>query len=227
MRRNRLLGLFLLVTALTLQSCFEIREIVKINSQGAGTFSLVIDMSELKSMLEGFAESEEIAAESPFSEMETEFASLNEKLEDEAGISNPQLISGEDGYRITSSFNFSSTEALNRGMALIYENEEANEEPPEYYQFRRKKFERSSTQHFIQQIKNEFVSEENDMEGVDLYELFSDVAYVNQVIFEDMQVRKVKKGSVDISEDLTTVTNRYLIFNEEEEQSLGYVIRVK
>ncbi len=227
MKYNRFIVILIVIASVSLQSCFEIREIVRLQRDGSGTFSLVLDMSELKQMLEGFGESEEVAAESPLQDIEEDYDETMEKLNATEGIYNTRLESEEDGYVVISSFDFTDIEALNRGMQIIYNEEESGDEVPEYYVMKRRKFERTAAHDFLQQIKNEFDTEASEAEGMDLSALFSEVAYVNQVILEEMEVRKVRKGQVEVSEDAKTVTNRYLIFNEEKEQSLEYVLRIR
>lgn len=227
MRYNRLFVILIMFASMSLHSCFEIREIVRLNRDGSGTFSLVLDMSELKQMLKGFGENEEVAAESPLQDMEEKYDETMEKLKATDGISNARLESEEDGYVVISSYDFSDLEALNRGMEIIYGDEEPDDELNSYYVKKRRKFERTAAHDFLYQIKNEFDMEASEAEGMDLSAIFSDVAYVNQVIFEDMEVRKVRKGLVEVSDDAKSITNRYLIFNEEKEQSLEYVLKIK
>jgi hypothetical protein len=122
--------------SLLLQSCFEIKEIIKINKDGSGTFSMVIDMSELKVMLESFSEEDENVAESPLAEEEQEYEATKSKLEVIEGISNITFLTENDGYMITTSFDFANPEALNKGMNVVYEDENAFGEYTLYYKFK-------------------------------------------------------------------------------------------
>ena len=59
--------------AILMQSCFEIKEVIKINKDGSGTFSMIIDMSEVKAMLESFSEEDSDDTGSPLGEMEEDY----------------------------------------------------------------------------------------------------------------------------------------------------------
>ncbi len=63
----------LMIMSLLLQSCFEIKEIITINKDGSGTFSMIIDMSEVKAMLESFNEEDSDQTDSPLGEMEKDY----------------------------------------------------------------------------------------------------------------------------------------------------------
>lgn len=222
------IGILLIFAAtLTLQSCFEIREVVTFREDGSGSFSLSIDLSKVKQMLQGFGQGEEAAGGSPFQNMESEYQKTRDKLDAVEGISNMRFISKNDGYVITTGFDFSSIAALNKGMDVVYENATESNEVPEYYRFKRRNFERTAAHNFLDMVKNEFAGSDMSVEGMDLSTLFADVAYVNEIHFEGLEVRRVRSGDVSVSEDKTTVTNRYLIFNEEAEQHLEFRLKVK
>lgn len=227
MHKSKIWILLLFAAALSLQSCFEIREVVTFKKDGSGSFSLSIDLSQVKQMLEGFAQSEEAAGGSPFQNMETEYQKTRDKLETVEGISNMRFISENDGYVITTGFDFASVDALNKGMDVVYENETELNEVPEYYRFKRRNFERTASHNFLDMVKNEFTGSEMAVEGMDLSTLFADVAYVNEIHFEGREVTRVRSGDVAVSEDKTTVTNRYLIFNEDADQELTFRLKVK
>ncbi|MEX0986029.1 MAG: hypothetical protein WD052_01040 [Bacteroidales bacterium] len=224
---NRIIIVIVFLSSLMLQSCFEIREIVKFNKDGSGTFTMTIDMSEVKQMLAGFGGSEEIESSSPFQNMETESAATMKRLRETDGLSNINFISENDGYVIITSFDFSDIDALNRGMDVVYDNESEYEGTPDYYKFRRRKFERTSSHNFLDKVKKEFTTEDMATEGMDLSALFADVVYVNKIIFEGKKIKKVRSGHPELSENGSMATNRYLIFNEENEQSLDFKLRVK
>jgi hypothetical protein len=159
--------------------------------------------------------------------MEAEYDKTREKLAGVDGISGMKFISENDGYVVTTGFDFADIAALNRGMDVVYENADESGEVPEYYRFRKRNFERTASHNFLDLVKNEFAGSNMGVEGMDLSTIFSEVAYVNEIRFEDQTVRRVRSGNVEISEDGTTVTNRYLIFNDHADQSLEFRLRVK
>jgi|GEM_PF-1620009 len=227
MYRLRIWILLIFAATLSLQSCFEIREVVTFQRDGSGTFSLSIDLSQVKQMIQGFGQQENAANGSPFQNMEAEYDKTREKLEKVDGVSKMRFISENDGYVITTGFEFSDVAALNRGMDVVYENESETGDVPEYYKFNRRNFERTASHNFLDLVKNEFAGSDMGVEGMDLSTLFSNVAYVNEIHFEDREVRRVRSGNVEVSDDGTMVTNRYLIFNETVDQQLEFRLRVK
>lgn len=86
-----------IIMSVFLQSCFEIKEIIRINKDGSGTFSMVIDLSEVKAMIEGFNEGEDNTSESPLAEMEEEYVAIKSKLEVLEGISNITFVTENGG----------------------------------------------------------------------------------------------------------------------------------
>lgn len=227
MHKSKIWVLLIFAAALNLQSCFEIREVVTFRENGSGSFSLSIDLSQVKQMMQGFGRQEEMEGDSPFQNMETEYHKTREKLEDVDGITNMRFISENDGYVITTGFDFSDVSALNIGMDVVYENETEFEAVPEYYRFKRRNFERTASHNFLDLVKKEFSGSDMSVEGMDLSTLFADVAYVNVIHFEDRKIRRVKSGDVEVSEDGATATNRYLIFNEAVDQELEFRLRVR
>jgi len=227
MHKLKIWILLIFVAALSLQSCFEIREVVTFREDGSGSFSLSIDLSQVKQMLKGFGQQEELEDGSPFQNMESEYHKTREKLEDVDGITNMRFISENDGYVITTGFDFSDVTALNNGMDVVYENETEFEAVPEYYRFKRRNFERTASHNFLDLVKNEFSGSDMAVEGMDLSTLFADVAYVNEIHFEGRKIRRVKSGNVEVSDDGSTATNRYLIFNETAGQNLEFRLRVR
>ena len=227
MKKLRFIPAAIMLFALSLQSCFEIREILTINKDGSGSFSMIIDLSQVKSMLEGLGGGEEGETASPFADMQEQFESTRASLEQIEGISNISFTSEMEGYVVRSSFDFASMEALNRGMGVVYEQDGESEGMTEYYKLTKKNFVRTTAHNFLDQVKNELGGDEMDIEGMDIAALFSDVAYVNEIVFNGWTIKKVKSGKIEVSDDGAKAVNRYLIFGEEADQSLEYELKLK
>ncbi len=216
-----------IIVSLLLQSCFEIKEIIKINKDGSGTFSMVVDMSEFKVMLESFSEEDENVAESPLAEEEQEYEATKSRLEVIEGISNITFLTENDGYMITTSFDFANPEALNKGMNVVYEDENAFGEYTLYYKFKKKNFERTAANNMLKDLESEMNSDELDTEDIDLSEIFSDVAFVNEVTFTDRKIKKSSSEAIEISEDGSTMTLKRYIFREDDDKSMDYKLKLK
>ena len=227
MKTSKIFILLVIFFATSLQSCFEIREVVSFREDGSGSFSLSIDLSKVKQMIKGLNQQEDIENRSPIQNMSDEYEKTKAKLEVVDGISNLRFISENDGYVITTGFDFKDIDALNKGMDVVYENESDAASVPEYYRFKRWRFERTSSHNFIDQLKNEFTGSDLGMEGLDLATIFGDVAYINEVHFEGQKIRRVRSGNAVISEDGTTATNRYLVFKDSDDQSLEFRLTVR
>lgn len=223
MKLRTLLFIALFILGLFMPSCFEIRERIELNRDGSGTFSLIIDFTNVRAMLDGLAGDGD-SGEDPFSGMQQQFEATRGLLAGVNGISNILFTSEQEGYLITASFDFSGIEALNRGMDAVYENESGLSE---YYTFDKKSFERTDAHNFIDAVREELGGDGMSVEGMDLGAIFSDVSYVNEVVFRDARVKKVRSGFAEVSEDGTTVTNRYYIFRNQEDQSLEFRLKLK
>ena len=226
MKKTILSIVSVIIFSLLLQSCFEIKEIVTINKDGSGTFSMSIDMSEVKAMIEGFSEGKEDTG-SPLGKMEAEYEATKSKLEVIDGISNIQFVTENDGYVITTSFDFADVDALNRGMNIVYEDDTEYGEISEYYKFKRKNFERTAKHNMLDELKGEMDSDEIGGEDIDMSEIFSDVAYVNIVKFTGRKIKKTSTDAIEVSEDGSSMTLKRYIFREGEDLSMDYKVKVR
>ncbi len=215
------------IMSLLLQSCFEIKEIITINKDGSGTFSMIIDLSEVKTMMEGFSEGNSAESESPLGGMEEEYEAMKSKLEYIDGISNIERLTENDGYLVSSSFDFANIEALNKGMNVIYEDENEDGSITEYYKLKGKNFERTALNNFLEDFKEEMGTEELADEDMNLSEIFTDVSYVNMVTFKDARIKKSSNSDIEISDDGSTMTLKRYIFREDADLSMDYVLKVK
>lgn len=212
------------LTTLLLQSCFEIKEIVTINRDGSGTFSMCIDMSGVKEMVESFSQEGE-ETESPLGEMEDEFHATKAKLSIIEGISNIRMEAENDGYVITTSFDFADIDALNTGMNVVYENEEGSR--TEYYRYKKRSFARTPAHNMLDELTSEMASGDMGGQDMDLAEIFSDVAYINTVTFPGRKIKKASSSAIEISEDGSSMSLKRYIFREGEDLSMDYELKVK
>lgn len=225
MKKSKLFLSIILITAVSFQSCLEITEKLVVNKDGSGTFSMSIDMSELKSMMEGISEEEEVGNSTPFENMEEDSKEIIERLKQVDGISGVKVFTENEGYMVTTKFDFNTITALNTGMDIVYESETSGQ--TEYYIMTKKSFKRTSANSYLEQMKNDLNSNEEGAEDMDYSELFADSKYINKVIFNDLKIKKVKSGNVEISEDESTLVNSYLIFSDEADQMQEFELKLK
>ncbi len=216
-----------MIMSLFLQSCFEIKEIITINKDGSGNFTMSIDMSEVKEMVENFSGGKNDDKGSPLAEMQEEFEATREKLAIIEGISNINFVTENEGYVISTGFDFNNIDALNRGMNVVYEDENEDGTQTEYYKLKKKIFERTLSHNLLDQLKEEMGSGDIGAEGMDLATIFSDVAYVNVVTFTDRKVKKTSSDEIKISDDGSTMTLKRFIFRKDADLSMDYKVKVK
>ena len=224
MKKSFILIASLLLGATLFQSCIEISEKVSVLRDGSGTYTLTIDMSEMKEMIDAMGGMDE-DAESPLSEMEKNYTPIMKELKTVEGISNVNVISDESSYIITTRFDFASQEALNNGMAVVLEDSIGENQGKEYYILRRRAFIRTPEHNILIQLK-EALSGEMQNQEMDMGQLFSDVTYVNEIEFPDRRVRRTTSDDVVINEEKTAASIEKYIFREEENLDLEYKIKL-
>ena len=129
-RRIILLLSFCILTG-TLYSCFEIKENIHIHDDGSGSYSFLMDLSQLKPL---FAMSKEfqrsmgdtsarkkstVSTPNPLLQMKAKFDALQPKLQAVSGISAYKTICDTSSYLIGASYSFASMEALNNSINVL------------------------------------------------------------------------------------------------------------
>ncbi|HAA15381.1 MAG TPA: hypothetical protein DCE41_28265 [Cytophagales bacterium] len=204
-----ILGLFFLT------SCLEIREQVYIKRNGSGTFTLTVDMSQMKSMMAAMGVNlEDMGEEDPFANMETDFEDQKAELESIPGVTNARVITDREAYAISVAFDFTDIDALNAGANRVFEDENKNSQI-EYYRFSRGTFERTPYWDHAEQVKEE-MSNSKDMQGMDPSALFGDMNYTTVFEFE-RPVKKMDNEDYTRSADNKSVSFQYYFFKEEYE----------
>lgn len=238
-------NLFLAILAvgtLTLSGCLHILEEVTVKKDGSGSYSMTLDMSEMKSMMEMFkgmaedslgeASGAEAQESNGMSEMGTQLSAVAQSLKDINGITNVAEINDTTAFKFGYAFDFADVSALNKAMKVI-NKEKYDSKVDEVFKFNGKNFERLATGDLGEEIKkalseNEAEDEEGSMEMVKTF--FSDMTYKQVYNFPD---RKVKKSSNDLSEvssDGHTLTITLKPFDEaqqDKKMSVGTKVKLK
>ena len=204
-------GLFLLT------GCFEIEERVFLRRDGSGTFTLTLDMGQMKEMMKAMGVSpDQLGDEDPFAELQADFDEQAEKLEALQGVSNARLGVNKEAYVISMMFDFKDVAALNRGVNEVFKNEEDPDDTyHEYYRYSSGKFER--TDYFRQAADVKAEMEEAQAEsGMSVESLFADMQY--RTVFEfEQPIKSITNEDATLSADKKTVTFQYLFFDPEHE----------
>lgn len=131
-KRIRLLWLFcFFIITSSLYSCFEIKENIHINEDGSGSYSFLMDLTQMKPI---FAMSRDFqrsmkdtsvrvknnpAAPNPLLQMKAKFDALQSMVESVAGISNYETVCDTTNYVIGAKYSFATMEALNNSINVL------------------------------------------------------------------------------------------------------------
>jgi len=148
-------SLLFIIFIFTLTSCFEIREEMDIKNDGAGTYSITLDMSKSKNMLDMAEQMAENDDKIPFSEIDSAFIKSAEALNTMEGISNAQGIKDRENYIFITKFDFKSIDALNDALNEMNKRKYPElENFPIVYKYEKKVLER--TNHFYMKGLTDF-----------------------------------------------------------------------
>jgi hypothetical protein len=145
---------------LLLSSCFEIRETVKMNSNGSGTYTFVLDMGQLKelymagrnlqqSMLPDSLKKKgyKAKAASPIDQIRPKFDALKDILESVKGITNYKTVYDSANFLIGAQYDFANATALNKAINITQKkkDETLKQIELEHFAISEKSFERFHT----------------------------------------------------------------------------------
>ncbi len=231
--------------ALTLTGCLHILEEVTFKDNGAGSYKMTLDMSEMKGMMDMFkgmsedslAEGEdpmgaEAAGDNGMSEMGTQLSSVAQSLKGVSGITNVMEINDTTTFNFGYSFDFENVAALNKAMKVI-NKEKYDSKVDEVFKFNGKSFERLSAGDLGEEIKKAMAEgEENDEEGsMDMVKtFFADMTYKQIYHFSDRKVKKSSNELSEVSDDGHTLTITLKPFDEEQQKkkmSVGTAVKLK
>jgi hypothetical protein len=230
-----------LVTAsLTLTGCLHILEEVTFRNNGSGSYQMVLDMSEVKGMMDMFqgmgegtegdstAIAEEQPAEEPavednsMSQLGNEISNVAQSLKGVAGLTNVLEINDTASFKFGYSFDFANVEALNKALKII-NKEKYDAKAEEVFKFNGKSFERLGAADLGQEIKkalSESTDEaEVDGENLDMMKMFfADMSYKQVYHFPDRVVKKSSNELSELSDNDHTLTITIKPFDEEQQK---------
>ena len=238
----------LAVAAMTLSGCLHILEEVTFKGSGAGTYTMTLDMSEIKGMMEMFkgmgtdslAENSDektdpmmpAGGDNGMSEMGQQLSNVAETLKGVDGLSNVKEINDTASFKFGYSFDFVDVAALNKAMKIIGK-EKYDSKVDEVFKYSGKNFERLSAGDLGEEIKKALAEgEDADTEGnMDMIKtFFSDMTYKQVYHFPDRAVKKSSNELSEISDEGHTLTITLKPFDEEEQKkklSVGTVVKLK
>ncbi|MCI4668054.1 MAG: hypothetical protein MRZ79_07825 [Bacteroidia bacterium] len=111
--RRLFLGLSLVALASISTGCFDIKEKISLKKDGSGSYSMVMDMSEIGKMMESMGGAP--GGEDPFAQMDSAIDETAASLRSSKGISN--VVTKSENFVVTISYDFASIQAVNDANA--------------------------------------------------------------------------------------------------------------
>jgi hypothetical protein len=237
----------LLSAAVTLTGCLNILEEVSFSKNGSGTYSMMVDMSAAKEMIEMMkgmtegqdaggtvgeinledensdppaptAEGQEPAPSNDMSQMgDAITGGIKEALKGIDGITNVVEIADTTNFKFGYHFDFASVEALNKAIKVI-NKEKYDAKADETFRFNGKKFERIGAANIGEELKKALSGEEEGNEEMEMVKtFFSDMSYTQVYRFKDNTVKKSSNSLSQVSEEGHTLTITTKPFSEDPE----------
>ena len=214
MRKYRvILPLFILLLLQT--ACFEIREKITINKDGAGTYSMIMDFSTSKKMfqmmldLANTKEGNAVGLEAnPLNGLDSAFTTLSGELNLINGISNAVGIKNEEEFLFGIELTYDNIEALNVALSKLDNSNQNPEESPYYIYDKKGRLEKTSIFN-LQNLTDEMVpvnsgSSSSKMDA-ELKELYDNVTYTTIIQTIDAKIRNYTYEEAELSEDKSTL----------------------
>ncbi|WP_299251097.1 hypothetical protein [uncultured Cytophaga sp.] len=117
-------------------SCFEIKENIVLKNDGSGTYSFLMDLSQIKPLFtmsrdfnRSFNDSTSklktnLSAPNPLLQMKVKFDALQQTLEAVDGISNYKTVCDTTSYIIGATYSFKNIESLNKSINVLRSSSE-------------------------------------------------------------------------------------------------------
>lgn len=194
------LGLCLVLgLACLLTSCFEIREEIDIKKNGAGTYALVVDMSQSKAMIDMAMSMADTKSRMPLQEMDSSFLRGVARFGNMEGISNAKPVNNRQDYIFGMQFDFANIEALNRALNDVNRDSTNGPQaaPAAIYKFGKRTLERTEG-NYMKALAglNEFKA--NDENAEQMKVLLANATYA-YVVRTEGKIRKFSNKQSELS----------------------------
>ncbi len=208
--------LIVALVSLALTGCFEIEEKVHFNRDNSGTFSLTIDMSQMKTMMDamGVDMNQLEGEENPLTSMESQLNGEVEEMNAIAGISNTRSEVDEENIIVSLIFDFRDIDALNAGMNKVFKSGEEKADET-FYTKRSNRIIRTAVFNNVNEIKQEMESS-GESQGMNPEVMFSDMSYSVTMEF-DREIESMSNSDYHLNEEGNSATFTYYFFKPESE----------
>ena len=224
---RRFLSIFLLLLlSLSVSGCFEIKEVLSINKDGTGKYSLVMDFNQSKAIFQMILEmansessfTSELGG-NPLNGLDSGFQEMSAYINSLQGISEAVSIRDENSFKFGMSFKFENIESLNLALAEMDASDLKTNYRP-YYQYSKGRLEKSDFFN-LENLGKEILSEDlqkslgEDSYSQQLKDLSASVNY-SIVIRTDGKIRRFSNEDAVLSQD-----KRELVYSKTLKQLMG------
>lgn len=223
---KRLYTPLLAVLLLSLSSCLELTEQVRMKDNGSGTFTFTLDMSAAKpwfDMLASFSDEEETSSEVQ-NDLNESMEEAYDRLKDMKGIHHVTTIEANSGLLSGITFEFDNVRALNMAMneVISHEDKDGEKEFTEYFRYRNGELTRINTIDLEKRIQEETDGEIPDVDlsinGQSLQDMLKSMRYRTEYTF-DGAVKKVSNPNAVLLDNGRTVRLDYYFLSSEKENN--------
>ena len=190
------LKLFLtLLISISLSSCLEILEDVKINNDNSGTYKLIVNLSQSKGQIDKLMDQDSIQGK-PVPSKDKINASINSLITDldkQEGISNVIKTVDLDNFIFNISFDFRNIENLNLAVNNIIKSRNGKSDVnPVTYSFKSRQFSRILNSEILNQANK-------DKEKVSVFLTNFDLAKITSITRFESEIDKTDHSTAKIS----------------------------
>lgn len=232
---NNLIWLFLITAGLTLSGCLHIVEEVTVKKNGSGSYKMMLDMSEMKGMMDMLktmapdstaTDSSGITVspsadpgDNSMVQMANEISGVAQSLKSVNGLSNIVEINDTSTFTFGYSFDFANVNALNTALKVI-NKEKYDSKAEEVFRFKGKNFERLATGDIGEELKRSMLEseEEGAEESMEMIKMFfGDMSYKQIYHFPDRTIKSSTNSLSEISDNGHTLTITIKPFDEDQQ----------
>ncbi|WP_224999493.1 hypothetical protein [Cesiribacter sp. SM1] len=214
---------------ISLSSCLEITEQVRVRENGSGQFTFTVDMSEAEPLLEmvkGF--SEEANPDQVSSDLKTGMEDAHQRLQSVKGIHQVALIRSDNGLLSGITFEYDNIDALNKAINVVQNNKPELQEA--YFAWNGKQLHRLNTLKIENEIRKKTGSDLNGLDltvnGKSMKEMMNSMVYRTEYTF-DQPIKSISNSNATLSADKRKVTlERYLLDDTRKANSLENIIKL-
>ena len=223
----------LTLVGLTLTSCLHIIEEVTFKDKGNGSYSMTLDMSEVKGMMDmmkgmsggdstAVVSEEDAGADNSMSQMGEQLSSVASSLKGVDGITNVVEVNDTATLKFGYTFDFADAAALNRALKII-NKDKYDSKTDEIFKFTGKNFERVASGDLGEEIKKALSEgggeEEGGEESMEMMKMmFADMSYTQVYHFPDREIKKSDNSLAQLSDNNHTMTIVIKPFDEEQQK---------